>query len=459
MSKSGARDLSAFLASNTFQDSLNLGRVVRTNYLGDADAQTLLAKPEIRELFDSFIGGQILEHEAVPFPSFPYEWSPEMLHAAGHLTLDLAQSLVSEGLGLKDATPYNILFRGPVPVFVDLLSFEQRDPNDPIWLAQAQFERTFLLPLLVNKRFGISIEQVLAARRDGLEPEEVYRVCGKLQRLSPTFLTLVSMPAWLASRQSQDDSSIYEKKSSSDPEKARFILGSSFKRLRRLLDKLEPESRQRSAWSDYMTKNNYCEGQFKAKQSFVEQAMNDFRPRRVLDVGSNTGHFSRIAARCGASVVAIDYDPVVAGHTWREARLQNLDILPLVIDLGRPSPAIGWRNSECPGFLDRACNFFDAVMMLAVIHHLLVSERIPLTEIIDLGAELTTDLLIIEFIAPEDSMFRRLTRGRDRLFSYLTRELFEDTCSKRFEIAHSEHEDGTWRWLYVLRKREAAAND
>jgi hypothetical protein len=28
-----------------------------------------------------------------------------------------------EGFGLKDATPYNVLFRGAQPVFVDLLSF------------------------------------------------------------------------------------------------------------------------------------------------------------------------------------------------------------------------------------------------------------------------------------------------------------------------------------------------
>ena len=54
----------------------------------------------------------VWEHERIPFPSFPYEWPPEMLEAAGSLTLDLAEAALEEGFGLKDATPYNVLFRG-----------------------------------------------------------------------------------------------------------------------------------------------------------------------------------------------------------------------------------------------------------------------------------------------------------------------------------------------------------
>ena len=100
---------------------------------------------------------------------------------------------------------------------------------------------------------------------------------------------------------------------------------------------------------------------------------------------------------------------------WRQARAEKLDILPLAVNLTRPSPGTGWRNQECSSFLDRARGKFDAVLMLAVIHHMLVTERVPLAEIIDLAAELTTNLLIIEYVAPDDSMFRRLTRGREEL--------------------------------------------
>ena len=209
-----------------------------------------------------------------------------------------------------------------------------------------------------------------------------------------------------------------------------------------------------SAWSDYMTSNNnYTNEHFEAKQTFVESALQEVRPRRVLDVGCNTGHFSALAAASGSSVVAIDYDPEVVGKTWRRAFAGGLDILPLVVNLTRPSPAMGWRNQECPAFLDRACGRFDAVLMLAVIHHMLVTERIPLDEIIDIAAELTTDLLVIEFVAPADSMFRRLLRGRDHLFAELTSEVFESECRRRFEIVRSQRLAGTERTLYLMRRR------
>ena len=445
-------DLLKFLESTTAQTFIASGRLVRSKILEATNARGLLNTGEIN-LLNPADNSIVVEHEKVPFQNFPYEWSAEMLHSAAGLTLDLAESLLDEGLGLKDATPYNILFRGAEPVFVDLLSFEHRDPGDPIWIPQAQFERTFLLPLLVNKYFGVQLDQILVVRRDGLEPEEVYRLSGFLQRLLPPFLSLVSIPTWLGTKHNQDDHSIYGDKTIPDVEKARFILKSSLKRLRRILNKLAPNGTNTSAWSDYATsKNNYSVANAAAKTKFVEDVIAEFKPKRVLDVGCNTGLYSAVAAKSGASVVAIDSDAVVLGETLRRAGSEGLDILPLLVNLARPSPAIGWRNSECPAFLDRARGAFDAVLMLAVVHHMLISERIPLEEIIDLSAELTTDILIIEFVAPDDSMFRRLTRGRDHLFADLTSEVFELTCKRKFYISRSQNLEGSRRWLYLLRK-------
>src|ERR1035441_65725 len=131
----------------------------------------------------------------------------------------------------------------------------------------------------------------------------------------------------------------------------------------------------------------------------------------------------------------------------------KLAILPLAVNLTRPSPGTGWRNQECASFLDRARGKFDAVLMLAVIHHMLVTERVPLADILDLAADLTTNLLVIEFVAPDDSMFQRLTRGREELHKDLTAELFETAAGRHFEIVRMQHVEGTSRRLYALRKR------
>jgi ribosomal protein L11 methylase PrmA len=175
-------------------------------------------------------------------------------------------------------------------------------------------------------------------------------------------------------------------------------------------------------------------------------------PRQVLDVGCNTGHFSVLAAARGARVVSIDSDAVVVGQVWRRAIANDLDILPLVVDLSRPTPAIGWRNRECSSFLERAAAGFDLVLMLAVLHHLLVSERIPLEEIIALAADLTTDYLIIEFVPPEDPMFRRIARGRDELFESFDQRAFEKMSERKFTIVQSQQLAQTGRRLYLLRK-------
>lgn len=449
-----ADELFAFLRSRAAGRALEAGQLVRTTVLepageGDELEQTATSWME------RFGGGVILEHERIPFPSFPYEWPPEMLHAAAVLTLDLAQECLQEGFGLKDATPYNVLFRGPAPVFVDVLSFERRHPGDPTWRSYAQFVRTFVVPLLLWKHYGLPLDQLLLARRDGLEPEAVYRMVKAAHKIRPPFLTLVSIPKWLGRTLDAADSPIYRQRVFKDTERAHFVLDSLFGRLRRSLRRAKPKPGRVSEWSSYMQDgDSYSAGQFAAKTKFVSQALGELHPKRVLDVGCNTGHFSALAAEGGAGVVAIDQDPVVVGETWRLARSRGLDILPLVVDLSRPSPATGWLNRECPSFLDRSRGGFDLVLMLAVVHHLLVTQRVPLESIVDLAAGLTRDAVVIEFIGPQDPQFRRLLRGRDELHQDLSRDSFEAACGGPFEIASTTHLAGSNRWLYLLRKRK-----
>jgi SAM-dependent methyltransferase len=449
----GIEDIRHFFASKMAHRQMEARRIVRTRFLDRAERDELLCDPELRKIFAAIGATEILEHERVPFASFPYEWSPRMLQAAGELTLTLAREGLDENVGLKDATPLNVLFRGPEAVFIDLLSFEARDPRDPTWLPYAQFVRTFLLPLLANRHFGTTLAQVLLGRRDGLEPEEVYGWLGLLGRLRPGFLTHVSIPVWLGARHNSDDTSIYKKKALGDPEKARYILDGLLARLLKSLKHAGPDQKRQSVWSDYMSSNNnYSREQFEAKKAFVGEALREFSPAAVLDVGCNTGEFSALSAQAGASVVAIDYDPVVVDEVWSRAHAEKLQILPLVCDLTRPTPATGWMNREWPSFLERASGRFDCVLMLAVIHHMLVTERVPLIEIVNLAARLTRRFWIVEFVEPGDSMFRRLARGRDELHRDLTVPYFEETCRTRFRIVRSVKLPGTHRSLYLLER-------
>src|SRR5665213_3579529 len=146
-------------------------------------------------------GELLIHHPRVFFPSYPWEWSPSQWRAAAELTLNLCREAVPAGFLLKDATPLNVLFEGPRAVFVDVLSFDPREPANPIWLAQGQFVRTFLLPLLAHRYLGwpLAASQIY---RDGYEPSQLAQALGPLRRLHPRLLWPVTLPAWLDRRQS-----------------------------------------------------------------------------------------------------------------------------------------------------------------------------------------------------------------------------------------------------------------
>ena len=440
------------LHSETYLRLLQDGLLVRTELGGEQELREELGSNGHYQ-DDSYM---LLKHERIPFQSYPYEWPPEMLYAAGQLTLDIMERLLPEGFGLKDASPYNVLFDERGPVFVDFLSIESRDRLDPTWLPYAQFVRTFIRPLLVDKYFGIGLSQTLRIYREGLTPHDVLRMCSHLQKLRPPFLTLVTLPALLAKIRPVDNQTIYNRRRSCSPEEAHFILSHQLKGLRRKLNAVKPDPERKSPWTGYVDAQHHPPEYLALKQRFIERAITEENPRMVLDVGCNEGHFSSIAAAANASTVAIDRDPAVAGRVWRKASEKRLNILPLVVDLTRPTPGLGWRNSECRAFLERACGTFDCVLMLAVLHHILVSERIPLCEVMQLASELTTNLLLIEYIPPTDPMFRLITRGHDHLYESLNSAEFERISQEYFVIERKEQLAPSERWLYQMRRARVA---
>lgn len=461
--ENGKDELQAFLSSETIRNAMQEGRVVDTRPLPTDEAQDAAAVLQDRDAWMPSPGegeATIVEHERIPFVSHPYEWPVEMLEAAARLTLDLQENLVEEGHGLKDATPYNVLFNGPRPVFIDALSVEKRDPRDPVWTPNSQFIRTFLLPLLVARDLGISTSDSLLAHRDGYTPESVYQMTSPLTRLQSPYRWLVTLPTWLAGKAEKKGEALYAPKPMKNPEQARFVLRSVTRRLRKQLRKAAPRKGTDSHWSNYTaSRSHYSDEDTSRKDAFVQQALEATKPAWVLDVGCNTGQYSTMAAQAGARVVAVDTDPVSVGRLWRQASENDLDVLPLVVDVARPTPAMGWDNAESPSFLQRAANRFDLVFMLAVMHHLHVTERIPVTRIIALADRLTRDQAVIEYVGPEDVMFRRLLRGRGHLHEELTRQGFERLLQERFDVLDSKPLEDSDRVLYTVRSRKAVTKE
>jgi SAM-dependent methyltransferase len=409
---------------------------------GDLIATHILSAEEDQPL--------LLEHPRVFFPSYPWEWTPGQWVAAGELTLELCRQLLHEGWILKDATPLNILFDGARPVFVDVLSIERRDPRSPLWLAYGQFARTFLLPLAALKHLGWPLTATLT-RRDGYEPVDLYPYLSPSERWRAPLRSLVTLPFLFEKRKGGGGGSA-PAKLQQEPEIAAEVLGGNLRAFSKRLRALEPRERD-SRWSDYPTAaDHYTERERQQKQEFVDRAMQLLRPGSVLDIGGNTGQYSRIAAGVGARVVAWDTDVASSDRNWREARRARLPILPLVADAARPTPAVGWCNAESLTLLERARDRFDCVMMLGILHHLLLADQIPIADVAALLATLTRRSSIVEWVPKTDVRYIDLCRGRDELYQHLNEDLFVEQFTRYFTIVARE-ELSNGRVLFLFEKR------
>ena len=419
--RSGQADAALhFLRSQMAQDWVGEGRLIETSFLRD-DGSLIT-----------------LEHARIFFPSYPWEWTPSAWIAAADLTLDLCDELLGHGLILKDATPLNILFRGSRPVLVDVLSIDARDPESPLWLAYAQFVRTFLLPLAGYAYLGWPLEACIR-NRDGYEPADLAPHLSRWQRWREPFRSLVTLPLMLEGSGSE---SARNTKVKQEPGAALALLRRNLAGLRRHLRRIERRivsHRLASRWSAYAhSADHYNAEDQKRKRAFVREALIAAGPRHVLDLGANSGVYSRIAAERGASVIAWDTDLPATEKNFAAARTQNLDIAPLIANPARPTPAAGWRNAESLSLLDRSRGRFDCVMMLGLIHHLLLSEQIPLTEIAAFLRELASGWAIVEWVPAADPRFIDMLRGREELYGHLDEAAFLRAMQRHFTVVLRE---------------------
>jgi SAM-dependent methyltransferase len=397
--------------------------------------------------------GLRLLHPKVPVPTYPWEWTPSQWLAAAQLTLSLCEEALTEGWVLKDATPLNILFVGSRPVLVDVLSFEPWDPapktyGSHIWLAYGQYIRTFLLPLLMNQMLSWPLELSIF-KRDGYEPAELYKALSWSQRLSRAAFWPVTLPAKLEKGSSAKAAAAPPPRHKS-PELALHLLKRTLTDLRKRTRLAMPEHTG-SEWANYTaTLTHYTAQESAQKLDWVRKVLEDLKPARVLDIGANTGVFSALAAENGARVVALERDAAAAESLYRMSRKSRLSIQTIHADLARPTPAVGWENHETSTLLHRLEAQSDLVLMLAVIHHLILMEQIPISSILDLAYRLTWRYLVIEWVPVTDPMFQSLMRGRDTLYGSLTEDDLLTACQGRFHTLRRQPlENGRILFLFA----------
>jgi ribosomal protein L11 methylase PrmA len=190
-----------------------------------------------------------------------------------------------------------------------------------------------------------------------------------------------------------------------------------------------------------------------AKETAVQEMVAAFaQPAEIIhDIGANTGRFSRLLASHGHYVVSHDIDEVAVERNYLHNKSQGIEgVLPLLLDLTNPSPSIGWALTERESAIERLSR--GTVVALALIHHLAISNNVPLRQLAEFFARIA-NTLVIEFVPKEDSQVQRLLATREDVFPRYNQDEFEAVFSAFFEILAKEALSGATRTLFAMRRR------
>lgn len=389
--------------------------------------------------------GLTIRPEKIPWISYPYEWTFGQLQAAALLTLDIQKKSLEHGMTLKDASAFNVQWIGYQPIFIDTLSFEKYIPGSP-WLAYRQFCEHFLAPLALMTYTDLRSNQFLKVHLDGIPLE----VATQLLPVKAWFNThLLCHIKWHSEAKTGA-----EKKSAPARHSPTLNLTAMYgllDHLRSSILSLKIKPRNHALWSDYYDQTcSYSETSLAHKKELAGLFLAQTNAKIVWDLGANTGLFSRIASDQGAYTVAMDLDPECAEACFRQTQtLKDKKLLPLVMDLSNPSPSLGWAHEERSSLSKRGPA--DAILALALVHHLAISHNLPLDRIAEYFVELGK-WLIIEFVPKSDPQTQKLLSGRADIFSHYTKSDFETQFSKHFDIVDAETISGTERRLYRMRR-------
>lgn len=430
LSEEAAAELRQITAMDWYRRAVAGGAIIDSTWLDEAP-------------FEGEGWAAYVEHPRLPFVSYPYEWSFEMLRDAAKLQIELLRVGIDEGVMAKDASPYNVQFVGALPVFIDVGSFELQREGEP-WYGYRQFCQLFLYPLMFQAYKDLPYHPWLRGAIDGITPDEARRVLSGRKRGRRGVLTHVELHARAQDRFADSDQDVKR-----DLARAGFqqsLIKANLDKLAALLDRLEWR-RSWSEWSGYSERSHYAAPELEHKAAFVRDVTSASRRALVWDVGCNDGYFSRIAAEHASCVVALDADHLVVDQLYRTLRREReRRILPLVMNLADPSPGIGWRGRERLPFHDRGRP--DLVLALAVVHHLALTNNVPLPDLVDLFADVTPEL-VVEFPTPDDPMVQRLLRGkREGIHADYRLDRFEAALGRRFAVRRRDELEGGTRVLY-----------
>jgi len=389
---------------------------------------------------------KIIQPEPLQFISYPYEWCFSQLKDAALATLKIQKIAFEYGLSLKDCSAYNIQFHHGHPLLIDTLSFETYREGEP-WVAYRQFCQHFLAPLALMTYRDVRLSALMRTHIDGIPLDLASNLLQRRTWLNFGLLSHIHLHA--ASQKHYADKTV-DKSTVTRQMSPTAFLG--------LIDNLEGAIRrlrlriQKTEWEDYYQEaHSYTTEGLQHKLLLVGEYIDIIQPGSLWDLGGNIGLFSRLASDRGIVTVSFDVDHNAVEQNYLTSKGEGSSyLLPLVLDLTNPSPNLGWHNNERMSLFDRSSP--DVVLALALIHHLAISNNVPLEWLAKFFSSLSP-WLVIEFVPKSDPQVGRLLATREDIFPDYSQEGFERAFSEHYTMQDTTQVRDSDRILYLMKKR------
>ena len=367
-----------------------------------------------------------LEHEKLEFISYPHEWSFELLRLAALCHLNLNISALQAGFQIKEASSFNIQFKGTNPIFIDIPSFEPYQEGQP-WVAYKQFCEMFLAPLAIQSYNRVETQNWLAGSINGINivdcssvlPSKSYFNWGLLAHIHLHSSAVKRITAVTSHRKRKE---VIIKKQN---------LLELFKSLRRCIKKLKNPAR--GYWADYECNTSYNELLNSEKEEIVSKFCANSGIKTLVDIGCNAGQFSDVELKAGVEkIYGLDIDGGALDRACKKSGLDGPRFSPIKYDFSNPSPSLGWNLKERTDLYSRLPKC-DGLICLAVIHHLVIAKNIPLTYFVNMLKRFSGKG-IVEFVDKNDPMVLGLLQGRKDVFSDYSLENFLNHMRVLFKV-------------------------
>jgi hypothetical protein len=351
----------------------------------------------------------VLDNEAIATQEliepliYPFEWSPAQLKEAAIHTLKVQSFLEMHGYQLKDAHPYNVVFAGSIPKFVDLGSISRLDYNKGEWLAYPEFKASFEVPLALAEKKYFSLFSNIFLRQGSMINNHDLIFLARKNALFGYHSYIFLYKIWIK----------YYCSFSLSQNRLRkifpvgiavflgFIVGLPLPgrkvKYQNLIKKLEKKTfSYDTQWVNYHKQKKLLDEKGeKVSQRFTEilSLLKELNPSSVLELAANEGVLSRAikSQLPSCKVISTDYDIGAVDNNFNNSRFYSKDVAIGKLDfMGDIFSQLGEDRSLRLGS--------DVVIALAVTHHLALTQGYTFDSIFFKLSQLSLGSVIVEFM-------------------------------------------------------------